>query len=235
MATSGPTTQRISIIVPVLNEETSIKQNITALKKLDKDNELIFVDGGSSDETLPLLSSNNFNVVYARGKGRGNQIAIGAEQSSEHSEILLFLHIDSVLPENFNGHITSAMRLANWGFFYITLDSKEIVFKIISKMMNLRSGLFNIATGDQSLFVKRSLFMNCIPEVKQHPLMEDIYISKYMKNNFGRAHVIKERVTTSTRYWKKHGVIKTIINMWRFRLLYFFGTSPKKLFDLYYT
>ena len=234
MQSADAPNQVISIIIPVCNEEASLKQNLPRYNSLNKDHELVFVDGDSDDETINILAASGFKVIKSQVKSRGHQIGLGAEQNTQKDEILLFLHADTVLPPRFNEEIIKAIQNANWGFFQIKLDSKHIIYKIIGHMMNLRSRLFNIATGDQALFVKKELFLQCVNEVKQHPLMEDIYISKYMKSHHGRAHVIKDHVTTSTRYWQKHGVINTILKMWHFRLLYFFGTAPEKLFQQYY-
>ena len=101
--------------------------------------------------------------------------------------------------------------------------------------MIARSTLSNIATGDQTIFVKKDTFMRCIDGVKSHPIMEDIYMSKYFKKHYGRPCIIHDPVATSTRYWEKHGVTKSIIKMWQFRLLYFLGMTPDELYRLYYS
>jgi hypothetical protein len=90
--------------------------------------------------------------------------------------------------------------------------------------MNLRSRLSGIATGDQAIFVRRDAFAG-VPEI---PLMEDIAFSRLMKRR-GRPACLLERVTTSARRWETRGVVRTIVLMWRLRLLYALGIAPQRL------
>ena len=224
----------LTIIVPVLNEEKSLHTRIKEYNHIKKNHELIFVDGGSNDDSISILKSNGHKVVISQQKGRGMQIALGVEHSPTKSKYLLFLHIDTKLPSNYDTQVRDAFEHSDWGFFNIKLDSSKIIFRIIEKLMNIRSSVTNIATGDQTIFVRKANFMECIDEVKGHPIMEDIYMSNYFKKQIGKAYVIKDHVTTSTRYWNKHGAIITILKMWKFRMLYYIGTSPIDLYRRYY-
>ncbi len=224
----------LTVIVPILNEEKSLHARIKEFDFLKKNHDLIFVDGGSNDDSVSILESNGHKVIISQQKGRGMQIALGAEHSLSKSKYLLFLHIDTKLPANHDSQIRDAFDNSDWGFFKIRLDSSKLIFRIIEKLMNIRSSLTNIATGDQTIFVRKAIFMECIDEVKAHPIMEDIYMSNYFKKQNGKAFVIKNHVTTSTRYWNKHGVINTIQKMWKFRPLYYIGTSPVDLYQRNY-
>ena len=99
-------------------------------------------------------------------------------------------------------------------------------------MMNLRSCLTGISTGDQAIFVRRELFeqLGAYPEIK---LMEDIELSKKLKA-IGKPACIKQPVITSSRKWEQNGIARTVLLMWRLRLQYFFGASPDKLHAQYY-
>ena len=105
---------------------------------------------------------------------------------------------------------------------------------MIQVLMNLRSRVTGIATGDQAIFVTKNELLNHVDKLKEHPLMEDIYLSKVLKAKLGRAYIIKDPVITSIRYWEKNGIFKTILKMWKFRLMYFFNISPKTLYQRYY-
>ena len=226
--------KNLSIVIPILNEESKIKDNLSYFDLLRKNCELIFVDGGSKDCTVSLLKNNNQNVITSPYVGRGAQLSFGAENTNKFSKYLLFLHVDSRLPDNFMELINDHLNNHEWGRFNTKLDSNKFICKVITCSMNLRSHITGIATGDQAIFVAKNSYLEHINAMKNHPIMEDIYLSKILKKKHGYPAVIKSHVTTSARYWLKNGIMRTIIRMWKFRLLYFFGASPKKLYKLYY-
>jgi rSAM/selenodomain-associated transferase 2 len=225
---------KITIIIPVFNEENTIKNKIEYLHIINRICDVIFVDGNSTDKTVNILESNNLKVVSSPVCGRGAQLSLGAANVDEDIDVILFLHIDTKLPEGFESMILVQTHRDYWGRFDIKLDSTKFIFKVIQLMMNVRAKLTGIATGDQSIFVTRKELMNHLDKLTEHPLMEDIYLSKALNSRLGRGHVIKEPVTTSVRYWEKAGIISTIMKMWTYRLLYFFGVSPNYLYQRYY-
>jgi hypothetical protein len=113
----------------------------------------------------------------------------------------------------------------------VRIDSRDPVLKIVGTLMNWRSRLTGIATGDQAIFVKRDAFQKVggFPPIA---LMEDIALSKLLKG-VGPPLCLGERVTTSPRRWEKQGVLSTIALMWRLRLAYYFGADPNELAQLY--
>jgi len=224
----------IHVIIPILNEERVIQENLQYLKLLNSICPILFVDGNSIDGSEQILKKNNFEVIKSHSKGRGEQLSFGAVNANNQCEILLFLHIDTRLPDNFSELIVNALKEHAWGRFDIKLNSNRLVFKVIQFHMNLRSKITSIVTGDQSIYVKKEIFLKYADEMKNHPLMEDVYLSKVLKKHYGRAKIINQPVTTSVRCWLQRGVIQTIIRMWVYRLLYFIGVSPKKLYQLYY-
>ena len=224
----------IAIIIPVLNEEPAILKNIEYLQSLEEQCDVIFVDGNSSDNTVQTLKDNHHKVITSPISGRGAQLSFGASNLNELIELILFLHVDTKLPDKFESMIRKQSKLDYWGRFNIRLDSNKVIFKIIQLMMNIRSKVTGIATGDQAIFVTKNEFMNHLDNMIEHPLMEDIYLSKALKSRLGRGIIIKEPVTTSIRYWEKNGIFTTMVKMWKFRILYYFGASPKQLYQRYY-
>ena len=105
------------------------------------------------------------------------------------------------------------------------------MFRVIAQMMNWRSRLTGIATGDQAIFVTREAFFAAgqYPEID---LMEDIALCKALKK-IGPPICLKAKVTSSSRRWQNNGIYRTIVLMWSLRLLYFFGADPDTLAELY--
>lgn len=222
---------KLSIIIPSFNEAQDIKETLQALQGYrEAGHEIIIVDGGSRDSTIEFAQSLVDKLLISK-PGRALQMNIGAEQSEK--DILVFLHADTFLPETADQLIINAMAQGYlWGRFNVRLSGHHFLFRIIETMMNGRSCLTGIATGDQGIFVKREIFeqIGGFPEIK---LMEDIELSKNLKK-IGKPACIKPRITTSSRKWENNGIVKTVLLMWRLRLQYFFGTSADKLHSKYY-
>lgn len=224
----------ITIIIPIFNEELIIQKNLQYLKLINSICSIVFVDGNSTDASKQILKENGFNVITSPLIGRGAQLSYVASKVGNECEILLFLHIDTKLPEDFNLLITNALKNSVWGRFDVELDCDNPIFKLIQFMVNLRAKVTGIVTGDQTIFVRKSMFIPYSNDVSTHSLMEDIFLSKVLKKNYGRAFIIKSPVITSARYWINHGVTKTILRMWWYRLLFWLGVSPQKLYNMYY-
>lgn len=221
---------KFSIIIPTLNEAIAIPPCLSALQALRTDCEILVVDGGSSDDTI-ILTQPLADKVLTSAKGRSRQMNSGASQAT--GDVLLFLHADTRLPENalqlIDRHINQD---AQWGRFDIILSGEHFMLKVIAFMMNWRSRLTGIATGDQVIFVTRQVFES----VGQYPdidLMEDIALCKRLKK-ISPPVCLSAKVTSSGRRWEHFGVYKTIVLMWWLRLRYFFGADPKTLAQLYF-
>ncbi len=221
---------RISIIIPALNEGEEI---VRTLKRLACDrtagHEVIVVDGGSDDKTA-LLAVDHADHVVRSGRGRARQMNRGAALAS--GEILLFLHADTQLPEGGVALIQDAVAQGSaWGRFDVRLSGQHPMFRIIEKMMNGRSSLTGIATGDQAIFVRRDLFKT-VGGFADQPLMEDIELSKQLKK-VAAPRLIRQTVMTSSRRWEQYGIFSTILLMWRLRFLYWRGVDAKTLAKMY--
>ena len=220
---------KFSIIIPTLNEEKSIQSCLLALQPLRNDSELIIVDADSTDNTR-LLAAPLVDKVLLSPKGRGKQMNIGAKQAT--GEILMFLHADTCLPENALALIQEKISLTRqWGHFDIQLSGNLFLLKVIAQMMNWRSRLTGIATGDQVIFVTRQAFEKAgqYPEIN---LMEDIALCKKLKK-ISLPICLKDKVISSGRRWEQNGIYRTLLLMWTLRLRYFFGADPKTLAFLY--
>ena len=176
---------------------------------------MILVDGGSEDATRELATGLCDRVVVAP-RGRAAQMNAGAREA--RGDILVFLHADTRLPENFaiGNHV--------WGRFDVAIDGRHPLLRVVAWSMNLRSRLTGIATGDQAIFVRRDAF----PGFPELPLMEDVAFSRTMKRR-ARPACLREKVITSGRRWESRGVLRTILLMWQLRAMYAMGVSADEL------
>jgi rSAM/selenodomain-associated transferase 2 len=218
--------ERLSIIVPALNEAQGIRAALEALAPLrSRGHEVIVADGGSSDDTA-LLAEGFCDRVVVATRGRALQMNAGARAAT--GDALVFLHADTRLPANADESVMKGLKAHRWGRFDVDIQGRHPLLKVVGGAMNLRSRLTGIATGDQAMFVRREAFEG-FPEIA---LMEDIAFSKAMKRR-GTPACLRARVTTSGRRWEARGVMRTVVLMWRLRLLYFFGARPERLARLY--
>lgn len=228
---SGKAAAGLSIIVPALNEAGTIAETLALLQPLRRRAvELIVVDGGSTDRTAQVAGPLASRVVRSP-KGRAVQMNTGARTAT--GEILLFLHADTILPAGADRRVAEAIEAgAVWGRFDVRLSGRHPLLRVVETFMNGRSRLTGIATGDQALFVRRDGFerVGGFPEI---PLMEDLALSKALKR-LGRPACLWARVTTSSRRWEEHGILRTILLMWWLRLRYFLGADPAQLARIYY-
>lgn len=220
----------IAIIIPVLNEAENLTALIDQLSQLKQSvAEIVIVDGGSTDNTRQMLEDSGMEMVSVP-RGRAMQMNAGALHSN--AEILLFLHADTELPANAIKAIEKAIATgADWGRFDVCISGAHPMFRVIALMMNWRSRLTGIATGDQAIFIRRTVF-NVVGGFPEQPLMEDIEISKRLKK-ISWPVCLPEKVITSSRRWQKHGIWKTILLMWRLRFAYWRGVPAFELAEYY--
>jgi rSAM/selenodomain-associated transferase 2 len=220
-------TPTLSIVVPCLNEATGITAALERLQTLrERGIEVIIADGGSSDGSAALAAPLADRVLTAP-RGRAMQMNAGA--GAARGDVLLFLHADCTLPADADRLILDGLGASGklWGRFDAALDSARPLLKTVAIMMNLRSRWSGIATGDQGIFMSRALFTD-VGGFPVMPLMEDIALSKRAKTH-GAPLCLRARIVTSARRWEQHGVLRTIVLMWRLRLAYFLGADPARL------
>jgi rSAM/selenodomain-associated transferase 2 len=217
----------ISIIMPVLNEAPRLAGLLAALAPLrQRGAELILVDGGSTDGGLAIAQGAVDRLVQSP-RGRAVQMNAGAAQAS--GEILLFLHVDTQLPDNADRLIIDGLKRSgqNWGRFDVRIEGRHPLLPMVAGMMNWRSRLTGIATGDQAIFVTRSAFEQ-IGGYRNIALMEDIELSRALKKR-GAPLCLQTTVTTSGRRWDEKGFWRVVLLMWRLRLAHFCGVDPDQL------
>lgn len=223
---------RLSVIVPMLNEAAGIERTLRVLLPLRaRGAEVIVVDGGSTDESKG-LAEGLADRVLTSPRGRAQQMNAGAAAS--RGAVLLFLHADSTLPSDADVLIRDGLARTQraWGRFNVTIDGQAAMLAVIAHMMNLRSRLSGIATGDQAIFVRRDCFF-AVGGFPSQLLMEDIELSRRLKA-VSAPLCLRECVTTSGRRWEKHGVWRTIFMMWSLRLRYWLGTKADTLARVYH-
>ena len=217
----------LSIVLPVLDEAAAIADRLAALAPLrEQGAEVIVVDGGSSDETLERAARLCDRALVAP-RGRASQMNAGAAAS--RGEVLLFLHADTRLPEGGLAAISSGLDATGhvWGRFDVEIEGRSRLLPLVAAMMNWRSRLTGIATGDQAMFVRRDAFdqVGRFPDIA---LMEDIALSRTLKK-ISPPLCLRAKARTSGRRWDKNGAARTILLMWRLRLAYFLGANPARL------
>ena len=228
MILTRPKTSNISIIIPTLNEEaniTSLAANLTG-GEYDR----LIIDGGSNDNTVRLAKEHGFRV-FEGAPQRAAQLNIGATKA--RGEILLFLHADTRLPDNFATAITKATLTQNFiaGAFSLAIDNPTPGLRFIAACANFRSRLFRLPYGDQAIFIEKENFfkLNKFPNL---PIMEDYMFIKNAQKK-GRIMLLQERVTTSARRWRRLGILRTtIIN--QLVILGFYLKVPPERLALFY-
>jgi rSAM/selenodomain-associated transferase 2 len=221
----------LSIIIPALDEAAGIEATLAALQPLRaRGCEVIVADGGSTDGT-PELASPHADRVVTSGRGRARQQNAGAAAAT--GDVLLFLHADTRLPDGADEMVLDGLRRSGrgWGRFDVRLTGRHPLLRVIERMIGLRSRLSGMATGDQAIFVRRDWFARAggFPDI---PLMEDVALSNALKR-LGPPLCLRARVTTSSRRWESHGIVRTMVLMWRLRLAYALGADPAELAKRY--
>jgi len=221
----------LAIIVPVLNEIRTLPSLLEHLRYWQQQGvEVLLVDGGSQDLTAQTAQALGFNLLNAPA-GRALQMNIGADASQ--ADNLLFLHADTRLPQNADKRVLSALTRSPlaWGRFNVKIKGDSPLLPLIASLMNLRSRLSGIATGDQAIFINRKLF-NQVGGFPEQPLMEDIEICKRLKQ-FSPPVCLHQKVITSGRRWDTYGSWSTILLMWQLRWSYWRGTPAEQLAERY--
>ncbi len=220
---------RLSIIVPALDEAAGIERCLERMQGLRaRGHEVVVVDGGSRDAT-PALAQPLADRILTSSRGRAVQMNRGA--AIARGDGLLFVHADTLLPADADRHVSAALALVPWGRFDVRLEGRHPMLPVVAQMMNLRSRLSGIATGDQAIFVRRAVF-EALGGYAEIPLMEDIELSRRLRQLAWPA-CLRDRVETSGRRWESRGVLRTVALMWRLRLAYRLGADPARLADRY--
>jgi rSAM/selenodomain-associated transferase 2 len=223
---------RLAIIIPALDEAAGIAATLASLQPLRAaGHEVIVVDGGSRDGT-PAAAQPLADRVLAAARGRASQMNAGADAAT--GDVLLFLHADTRLPPGAGRAVLDGLAAggASWGRFDVRIEGRSPLLGPVAWLMNRRSRLTGIATGDQAIFVTRAAFA-AVGGFPALPLMEDVELSARLRRR-SPPLCLRDRVVTSGRRWESRGVVRTVVLMWWLRLRYFLGASPERLRRIYY-
>lgn len=222
---------KISVIIPAYHERQNLVNLISQLEMMARyGHEIIVVNGDITDDTTQCMLDSSVTVIHS-DKGRAKQMNAGARQAS--GIIYWFLHADSDLLHPLEHYLQfiSTLNKNQWGRFHLKIDASAFIYRIIETMINFRSKLTDISTGDQSLFIHKDLF-DRVGGFTDIEIMEDIDMSRKLKK-VSRPVIAQTCLITSARRWQNRGVLRTILLMWKLRLYYFFGVPPKKLAKMY--
>jgi rSAM/selenodomain-associated transferase 2 len=222
----------LSIVIPALNESANLARLLPDLVTREPDAELVVVDGGSDDDSREVVARVPPVRWLTSPRGRARQMNAGARAA--HGDALLFLHADTMLPAGAGAAILEALvdPAVVGGRFDVRLDSPRRLLALVEWLMNRRSRLTGISTGDQGIFVRGAIF-DALGGYADIPLMEDVDFTRRLKRR-GRMAALRLRVTTSARKWEREGAVRTIVLMWSLRLLYALGVAPARLHRWYY-
>ena len=229
--------KRLVIVIPIFNEEAAIRSNLDRYKLMCDSSDfkhtvsMVFVDGGSSDQSIDILEKHNFHVVRGN-KGRAKQQNIGADYFAQSYDVILFLHADTFFIDSF--HETLALVLnQKWGFFKLKLSNRRFIYRMISGGINFRSWLFKRGTGDQALFFSQETFEQ-LRGFGDLALMEDVDICSRAKK-ICKPKIIPAFVQTSSRRWEENGAIRTVLSMWFFQICFSLGVNSQTIERWYYS
>lgn len=220
----------LSIVIPVRNEAAGIISHLQGVRRICPGAEIIVVDGQSSDGTAALAAA-QADLVITTAPGRAHQMNTGYRQSS--GRVILFLHADTLLPQAAMAAMLQLLAEAApvWGRFDVQISGNSRWLPVVAAMMNLRSRLTGVATGDQAIFVRRAA-LDQIGGLPDLPIMEDVALSKALRR-LGAPLCLRLRVTTSGRRWDANGALRTIATMWMLRLAYVTGMAPARIARIY--
>ncbi len=206
----------VSIIIPVLNEASTIETTLRSVSSLQGDHEVIVVDGGSSDATAAIAGS--YARVLSCPKGRSRQMNTGARGA--RGDVLLFLHADTKLPRGAVAAIEESLAdpAVMGGRFRLRLDQPGWPYRVIARGVNTRDRLFRGFTGDQAIFIRTGVFKE-LGGYSDMPLLEDLDLAGRMCRA-GKVVRLPLYAVTSARRWQKNGLIRTVLLMWALRLLF---------------
>ena len=215
---------KITMILPIYNESKTIGKMLAQLDELPGDWEILFADGGSSDDTLAQIGD-RFRVLHAP-KGRANQMNYAAGNAS--CDVIWFVHCDSILPVDAHAQIEAAVKKgAKWGCFHIGFDY-DGPFMGCNTYLSNRRARKGIAFGDQGIWVRKAVFESVggFPDL---PIMEDYEFSLSLQRQNIPICQLPGQIITSGRRYEKRFPLLTMWQMFYLRCLYRRGVDIQEI------
>lgn len=216
---------KISVIIPVINELSCIESAIDRVRKLNVD-DVLFVDGGSTDGTPEIIAKAGLTPIYSR-PGRGHQLRAGAAQSA--GDILLFLHADNWLDPNsidqLRRHVSASPDC--WGGFQQKIENEARRFRWLEWGNQFRARRLGLVYGDQGMFISRSYYEQ-VGGMPDQPIMEDYEISRRLRR-IADPVLLPGPHYVSARRWHRRGVMRQTLLNWSLVMRYRLGTSSEEL------
>ena len=222
----------ISIIIPTKNEATQLPVLLHYLNEVSgKEHiaEIIVSDGMSNDDTVHIANLYGAKVVVSEQARRGKQMNAGAKIAT--GNILYFLHADSMPPLDFIEDILDKIDAGYVaGCYRLRFDYNHWFLK--ANAWFTRFNVNAVRFGDQSLFIRKSVFETIVGFREDLIIMEDQEIIHRIRTK-GRFAVIAGYVTTSARKYRVNGIYRMQGIFFYIYFSYLFGASQQKLAGIY--
>lgn len=214
----------LSVVLPTLNEADHLPRVLERMRGADV--QVIVADGGSTDATISIAERFDATIVCSE-PGRARQMNAGAAVAN--GDVLLFLHADTVLPEDFSHRVAAVLDQSGVaaGGFRFTLDDRRMIFRIIERLVQWRCSLFQLPYGDQALFMRREVFEG-VGGFPDQPIMEDVALVRALRRR-GRVYVCNEPAVTSARRWRRAGFVRVMLFNQLAMIASMLGVSPHRI------
>jgi len=225
------TAKSISVILPTLNEAVELPETLRRLRLVPEVGEVIIVDGGSRDDTVKLAEAAGCVVVNC-APGRGRQLRAGAERAT--GEVVLFLHADTWVPPEAGRALLACLArpgVVGGGFYKVFSDPPNWLVRGSRFKCWWRLLIARRVMADQGIFLRRETLARIggVPDV---PLMEEFELCRRLRP-LGRLALADATVVTAARKFRRLGVLRTYLLMWRVTVGYYRGVPLAELRRLY--
>ncbi len=223
---------KISIIIPTINEASNLPLLLSDLSSIQKEGEIIIVDGGSKDKTIEVANIYGATVCQSKERNRGLQLDMGAKNSK--GDWLIFLHADTRLTHDWFREIKSVLKGEKNYIYYFKfkINHKKIIYRVLEIFVNFRSQYFKQPYGDQGLIIHRTTYFKN-NGFKKIPLMEDVDFLRRLKNKKDLKQ-LNLPIFTSSRKWERTNIFSQAFKNWNFRRRWLKGESIKSIYSDYY-
>ena len=188
----------ISIIIPVFNESKNLERCLNSIPN-SKAIEILISDGGSTDNSLEIAQTFDVKILHSE-KGRAQQMNKAAAAAS--GTTLLFLHADTILPNNAISSIQQAIHQGfSMGCFERIFDTKHFLLRHTSRWAGWRAKHFFLAYGDQAIFIQRQLF-ETLNGYQNMPRFEDLDLTLRAKKHGSWTLLPGPIITNARRFGK---------------------------------